>query len=322
MPEMYRQLLVPYDGSPFSASALPIAAALAKRTGATLHLVLVHDPSSYIPFVAGEVAVPIFDAEMVREQQAIDLRALQTEAAELTAQGLTVATHLVEGTTVEALVECGTAVGADLTIMTTHGRGGFKRLQLGSVASAYLTRATTPVLLLKARVRGDGDVAVAATLPSGAVLCPLDGSAWSESALPPARTLADVLGAAMSLFTVAVPHSMPVAPFGTELLVDPDALDAETREQERYLIGLLGQCPPESTTRSVSGLVAAREILDEAARSGAGVIAMATHGRGGIMRMLLGSVADEVIRQADVPVLVVHPAEDSKKSGDSQGASA
>jgi nucleotide-binding universal stress UspA family protein len=319
---MYRQLLVPFDGSPFSASALPIAAALAKRTGATLHLVLVHDPSSYIPFVAGEVAVPIFDAELVREQHTIDLRALQTEAATLTAEGLTVATHLVEGTTVDALVECGAAVGADLTVMTTHGRGGFKRLQLGSVATAYLTAATTPVLLLSARERADGKAEVPTTLPTGAVLCPLDGSAWSESALPHARTLADVLGTAMTLLTVSVPHSMPVAPPGTELLIDPDALDTETREQERYLIGLLDRCPPESTTRAVSGLTAAREILEEAAHSGAGVIAMATHGRGGIMRLILGSVADEVIRHADIPVLVFHPVGASKNSGDNHGASA
>ncbi len=322
MSEMYRQLLVPFDGSPFSANALPIAAALATRTGATLHLVLVHDPSSYIPFVAGEVAVPIFDAEMVREQHAIDLRALQDQVSALTAQGVTVVSHLVEGTTVEALLECGMAVGADLTIMTTHGRGGFKRLQLGSVATAYLTRATTPVLLLKAREGANGQVAVAATLPTGSVLCPLDGSAWSERALPHARTLADVLGSAMTLFTVSVPHSMPIAPLGTELLIDPDALDAETREQERYLIGLLGHCPPESTTRSVSGIVASREILDEAVRSGAGVIAMTTHGRGGIMRMILGSVADDVIRHAEVPVLVFHPADTPKKSGESHGASA
>jgi nucleotide-binding universal stress UspA family protein len=309
---MYRQILVPFDGSAFSANALPIAAALAKRTGATLHLVLVHDPSSYIPFVSGEVAVPIFDADMVREQHATDLRLLQAQVDALTAQGLTVVSHLVEGTTVETLIECGRAVGADLTVMTTHGRGGFKRLQLGSVATEYLTQATSPVLLLKGAETANGEATVSAALPTGPLLCPVDGSAWSESVLPHARRFADVIGVPMALFTVSVPHSMPVAPFGTELLIDPEALDAETREQERYLTGLLAQCPPDSTTRSVSGLVAAPEILADATRSGAGLIAMATHGRGGIMRMLLGSVADEVIRQADIPVLVLHPAPSPK----------
>jgi nucleotide-binding universal stress UspA family protein len=64
---MYKTILVPFDGSALSARAMPVAVALARRTGARLILALVHDPSAYIPFVPGELALPAYDAELVSE---------------------------------------------------------------------------------------------------------------------------------------------------------------------------------------------------------------------------------------------------------------
>lgn len=299
---MYTNLLVPFDGSPFSARALPIAAAIARQSGATVHLVVVHDPSSYIPFVAGEVAVPVYDSELVHERRAEDQRALDEQVASLKVQGIAVSSRLLEGTTIEALVEYAQEIGADLTVMTTHGRGGFERLRLGSVASAYLVRATNPVLL----VRGGGTDA-APVIPSGTLLCPLDGSAFSETMIPHARAFAEALGMQMSLFAVSVPHAMPMAPMGTELLADPGALEAESQGRTEYLTRMLAQCPAGSTTHATTDLSVGRAILDEAARTNAGAIAMASHGRGGFVRLVLGSVADEVVRHSELPVLVYRP---------------
>ncbi len=299
---MYKKLLVPYDGSPFSARALPIAAALARRTGATLHLVLVHDPSSFIPFVAAEVAVPVYDSELEHERRGHDRRALEAQVATLASQGLLVSSRLLEGTTIEALVEYGQEIGADLTVMTTHGRGGFERLRLGSVASAYLVRATNPVLL----VRGGGTDAVP-VVPSGSLLCPLDGSPFSEAMIPHARAFAEALDMPMALFGVTVPHAMPMAPIGTELLADPGALEAESDGRRQYLARMLAQCPVGATANATTDLSVARAILEEAARIDAGVIAMASHGRSGLMRLVLGSVADEVVRHAELPVLLYRP---------------
>lgn len=298
---MYKKLLVPFDGSPFSARAWPIAAALARSTGATLHLVLVHDPSSYIPFVAGEVAIPVYDAEFVHERRADDQRALDAEAATLSSQGVVVSSRLLEGTTIEALLEYAQEIGADLTVMTTHGRGGFERLRLGSVASAYLVRTPMPVLLVP------GTTDAAAVVPSGALLCPLDGSAFSESVVPHARAFADALGVPMSLFAVTVPHAMPMAPMGTGLLADPGALEAESLGRTEYLTRMLAQCPADSTTNATTDLSVGRAILDEATRTGAGAIAMASHGRSGLLRLVLGSVADEVVQHANLPVLLYRP---------------
>lgn len=302
---MYNTLLVPIDGSDFSARALPVAVALARRTGATVHLILVHDPSAYIPFVPGEVAVPVYDAALVSQQRADDQTTLDRHVAALADSGVRVVGTLLEGTIIESLIEYGQQVASELTVMTTHGRGGLARLRLGSVATAFLARATTPVLLVHGAA---GDADAIPTLPSGRLLCPLDGSEFSERMLPHAASFADACGMRMHLFSVTTPHAISMAPFGTEaLLADPSLLDQEEHDRTAYLTRMLPACPPGSTVRSVTDMAVGRAIVEESASEGIGAIALATHGRGGLARLVLGSVADEVIRHAAVPTLVYRP---------------
>lgn len=303
---MYRHILVPYDGSAHSARAIPIAAALARTSGATVQLALVHDPSAFIPFVPGEVAIPVYDQEMMQSRLDDDRRLLHAAVARLTDDGIAATGVLLEGTIVEALEEHIERAAIDLTIMTTHGRSGFERLRLGSVATAFLSRATTPVLL----VRGAGSEAAeaAATLPTGTLLCPLDGSPFAEAMLPHARAFAEATGMTMKLVAVTVPHAIPMAPFGAEaLLADDSALVAEESGREEYLARMATTCPPGTQTVALTDMSVARALLDVASSLVVGAIAMATHGRGGFKRFMLGSVTDEVIRHAHVPMLVYRP---------------
>lgn len=304
---MYKTILVPVDGSEFSGRALPVAVELARRTGATLHLALVHDPSAYIPFVPGEVAVPVYDAGLVSAQREADLAQLNTSAESLASSGLRIVAKLLEGTVVESLVEYGQQVAAELTVMTTHGRSGFARLRLGSVAASYLTRATTPVLL----VHGAGhqqDAPPTPALPEGILLCALDGSPFSEIILPHAAGFADACGMRLALVSVTSPHAVAMAPFASEaILADPAALEQEEQDRVAYLERTAKSCPPGTTTHGVIDMSVARAVLDEAARIGAGAIALATHGRGGFKRLMLGSVADELIRHSTLPLLVYRP---------------
>ena len=300
---MYKTILVPFDGSALSARALPVAVALARRTGANLQLALVHDPSAYIPFVPGEVAIPVYDAELVNEHRQQDQAALDAAVNDITAQGIVASGVLLEGTIVEALVEHAQSAGVDLTVMTTHGRSGFERLRLGSVTTAYLARATVPVYL----IRGSGTDG-RPVLPVGTLLCTLDGSPFAEAILPHATTFAEATGLTLSLLSVAVPHSMPMAPFGAEsLLADDSAMELEAAGRRDYLARIAAQCPAGTTIHSVTDMSVSRAILDEAIRTSAGALAIATHGRGGLKRMVLGSVADEVVRDTDTPVLVYRP---------------
>lgn len=305
---MYRNILVPYDGSAHSARAIPFAAALARKAGATVQLALVHDPSAFIPFVPGEVAIPVYDQEMMQSRLEDDRRLLDAAVASLLAEGVSATGVLLEGTIVEALEEHAERAAVDLTIMTTHGRSGFERLRLGSVASAFLTRATTPILL----VRGAGSDASAddaGSLPTGALLCPLDGSSFAETMLPHAQTFAEATGMKLKLVAVTVPHAIPMAPFGAEaLLADDSALVAEESGREGYLAKVAATCAPGTEVLALTDMSVARAIIDAAASDPEiGGIAMATHGRGGFKRFMLGSVTDEVIRHADVPLLVFRP---------------
>ncbi len=302
---MYQTILVPLDGSAFSARAVPVAADLARRTGATIHLTMVHDPSAYIPFVPGEVAVPVYDAALVQAQRDEDQAALDAAVADLGARGVRVVGALLDGMVVESLIEYGQQVASELTVMTTHGRGGFARLRLGSVTTAYISRATTPILL----IHGDEDAAATEpVLPAGKLLCPLDGSPFAESMLPHAASFADACGMTLHLFGVATPHGLSMAPFATEaLLADPRVLDEEEDRREEYLARIATTCPAGTTVHSVTDMAVGRAILDEAAGPDVGAIALATHGRSGLARLVLGSVADEVIRHTTRPVLIYRP---------------
>lgn len=304
---MYRSLLVPIDGSTHSARALPVAAALARKTGATLELVLVHDPSAYIPFVPGEVAIPVYDQAIVDQHKAQDQHLLDRSVHELTEAGIPARGRLLEGTIVEALEEHVVSAGIDLVVMTTHGRRGFDRLRLGSIASSFLTRATVPVLLVRGAL-GEAVVGAAAALPTGRLLVALDGSPFSEAILPHAHTFAEATGMSLHLVGVSVPHAMPMAPFGAEaLLADDSALQAEEAGRLSYLERIRAASPHGTTDEAVTDMSVSRALLDVATRPEIGAIAMATHGRGGFKRLVLGSVADEVIRHADRPLLVYRP---------------
>ena len=297
---MYQTLLVPFDGSAPSARSLPLAVAIARHTGAAVRVAIVHDPSAYIRFVPGEVAVPTFDEGTITAHREHDQHLLDATVERLRGLGLNASGALLEGTTVEALVEHAQQIGADLTIMGTHGRSGFERLRLGSIATAYLTRSTTPVLLVPHAAEHDAEIR-----PGSALLCPLDGSPFSEAMLPHARVFSEALGLRMHLIGVAVPHAIPMAPFGAEaLLADNEALKAETWGREEYLAKVAAQCPPGTTWAALNDMSVARAVEDAARDLDAGAIAMATHGRGGFKRLLLGSVTDEVLRSTPIPTLV------------------
>ena len=296
-------ILVPLDGSAFSAKALPVAAAIARRTGALVHVVSVLDPSAYVPFVPGEVLVPVMDTDALAARREADAEAVRAEAARLVAEGVRAEGQLLEGTVVEALAEFAVSCGADLVVMTTHGRSGLERLWLGSVATSFLQRAPCPVYL----VRPTGG-ATATDLPTGTMLVPLDGSAFAESMLPRAAEFAQSLGMSMRLFTVAIPNAIPMAPFGTEaLLADESDLTRQEQEARERLIALAATLPVPTSTDVATDMTAARAIIEQAGADDVGLVAMATHGRTGLMRLVMGNVADSVLREVPKPMLLYRP---------------
>jgi nucleotide-binding universal stress UspA family protein len=144
------------------------------------------------------------------------------------------------------------------------------------------------------------------------ILVPLDGSDLAEAVLPHARALAQSVGAEIVLLRVLVPHIPDPLPTIRQFF--PDAVEREEEQAQQHVQEYLERVarPLQASGLRVSLAVraghAADIILDDAAESGVDLIAMSTHGRGGLSRWLIGSVADKVVHGAKVPVLLVRPA--------------
>lgn len=300
---MYRSLLVPLDRSPFAEQALPLALALARRADARLNLVVVHahydledTHACWAPFDR-----PV-DAEwMRRERDYLDAtarRLASTSPVPVTA-ALLAGSNLLAEFVADGILGRARACGTDLIVTATHARGFLDRLGYGSVADELVRRAGVPVLVLPPRATA------AKLIPEPAlddVLIPLDGSPLAERILSPALELARLTEARCTLLRVVPPRSSSGGR-GCEL---PEAARAE-----EYLEGVAARPRGQGLRVRTRILVArhpAEAILEEAAALTGGLIALATHGRGGLSRLLLGSVASKLVRAAASPLLVYRPA--------------
>ncbi len=298
----YRAVMVPLDGAPLSEQALPLALGIARRSGAHVFLVRVASARSAAGRGGPRDAVPpepYLDAlaARLRAEANLPITTVLLDAgdeARPTAQALA-----------ETLHEFAAAYQADLIVMTTHGYGGLARLWLGSVAEALLRLAEIPLVLLRPAT----PARALAYAGFEHVLVPLDGGSLAEYALAPALALGTAGRTRYTLLQVISPllaeHTAPPYSLG---LPSADAQQL-AREAERYLARTAAKLAPHAGPVHTQLAVAepSEAILRAARESGADLIAMATHGRGALGRSLLGSVADQVARAADAPVLLVRP---------------
>jgi nucleotide-binding universal stress UspA family protein len=318
---MIQSILVPVDGSPFAEQAIPVATGLAGRLGAQLEFALVRDSLTVVSTLnvgafalPSNARLPSEELEPEARSRAAYLHQLGKQVASVT--DVPVRVTLLSGPVIETLAEHANE-RADLVVMTTHARGVFSRFWLGSVADGLVRELKKPLLLIKpSDTGGPSDVA-----SNGAnagrfrrVLVPLDNSPASESILKPLVDLlaseAHVTCTLLLARTAVFPAPMPlpgVGPIGTAAMNNP-AVDAKSLN--RVAKSMIQHFRVE--TRVAVGGDPASVILAEAERIGAELIAMATHGRGGLRRLVLGSVADKVMRRAGATVLLFRPTEHSK----------
>jgi nucleotide-binding universal stress UspA family protein len=300
---MFRSILVPVDGSPLAETALPLASGLAHAAGANLRLALVHavpppppDPAAVSAFASVEIAG--------RQSERRYLQALESRLHEAGTRVASVTT--LTGPVGIALAEYVRDWGIDLVVMATHGRGGVRRAWLGSVADYLIRHLETPVLLVRPH-----DGAGAEPVAARGILVPLDGSPLAEAVLCPAAALARIRGTELTLLRV-VPPMLEVADMALPLtaLPEPGLTELCQHEAQDYLDALVAELRIEGIAASGTAVVgySVVDAIQEMARTGRfGLIALATHGRGGLRRLALGSVADKLVRSADVPVLVHRP---------------
>jgi nucleotide-binding universal stress UspA family protein len=299
-----RSILVPLDGSPFAEFAVPLAQALAGRTGARIRLVSVHEPRADI--------TPGLDAATV-EAESLEIRsATQAYLADTAARLQTgahgeIVTELVDGVPGPAVVSAVERHRPDLIVMSTHGRGPMSRFWLGSVADHLIRHVEVPVLL--ARPVGDRPgppeirrilAAVDLSTESAAIL---DVAAEVARGLSASVTILHVVEPIVGIVDGALPFPIPV---------DSNVLEARKAEATKQLEALVGSFAARGVaveSRVVVGVGAAATILSEVAKRDYDLVALTTHGAGGVRRLLVGSVADKVIRGSERPVLVLRSSE-------------
>jgi len=305
---MYSTIIVPLDGSPAAEHALPWALSIAQQEGTSLHLVRVHQLQ--MPIMVGtEMTADVAVDEVIRHQEMEYLTELTARLAKVS----TVPVHasLLEGSVAEAIHERAQLDKADLIVLTTHGRGAFASFWLGSAADAIVRRATTPTLLVRPTGEHAADLTARPFLKR--LVIPLDGSDLAERIVGPALKLGMACGADYDLVMVleAVPNIEAIAARKVKI---PGGWmpEATLAKAEAYLEHIAHKMRGHSVIvhqKVIPHGAAASTILEYAKTHGNPVIALATHGRSGLRKLLLGSTADKIIRAAAMPVLVYHPAD-------------
>jgi nucleotide-binding universal stress UspA family protein len=312
---MATRILVPLDGTRSGEQALPVAVNLARGSGATLHLVRIHVRPERAPLSLE--GMPVIDGEADDRCRAAESAYLARIGERLARRSeLSARIEVLDGPVDEVLAAYASSHAIDLIVMATHGRRGIARACLGSVADAVLRASRLPVITVRT------DVETAVPLAEGArprILIALDGSTLSESVVEPALALGRPLDATYALLRVV----NPVAVWGdmsAALAPEMAQATAARREAEaRDYLSAIGWWMQERGLDVETSVVAsehpAEAILQESARLGAAFIAMATHGRHGISRLVMGSVAAGVLPRARVPLLLYRPRMETRGLG-------
>ena len=183
----------------------------------------------------------------------------------------------------------------DLVVLMTHGQSGLKRWVWGSVAEDLVRRSPVPLLVGNPRREKGAESAFRK------VLVPLDGSDLADTALRSTRSLGLSPEAEIVLFSSVWAETTENA---LALVEELDAASEQARERLGSQVAALSEEGVKATSLVVTGQPA-DSILSAAERVGADLIAMTTHGRTGVGRWLLGSVAERVLRASTLPVLLV-----------------
>ena len=287
-----RKLLCPVDFSPGSHHALQVATRMAREAGA--ELVLVH--AWYVPpaTFGGDYPIPVDLVQEVVDGAQRGLAAATDDATRLGAPRVT--SRVLRGVPWDQIVGAAREDPAiDLIVMGTHGRSGLARVLLGSVAEQVIRHA--PCSVLAARAPGG-------VQPFRKLLCPIDFSDDSRQALERAAELVAPGGAGIALLHVVEPAvALGNLPMGDNTLQAADRRASHALARWASDLEKRVSVPVSTEIRIGRPGVQTLGVLD--ADPTFDLVIMGSHGRTGIRRVLLGSVAEQVLRHAACPVLIV-----------------
>ncbi|WP_459190947.1 universal stress protein [Halosimplex sp. J119] len=284
---MYDSILLPFDGSEGAAEVLHHAGEIAHWADATIQVLYVADTT--------RDSVTVVDGETVdvleREGEDIVEEAVKT----LETLGVSYDTDVVQGNPAPTIVEYAERYGQDLVVMPTHGREGISRYLIGSVSEKVVRLSSVPVLTV--RMRPDETL----EFPYENILIPTDGSPAATHAAEHTLSLAASLDATVHVLSVV-----------DDTAFGPDVRSTSGKESEEAATDAVETVVSEAETRGVTSTVRyiehgtpVEEILDCIESNDVHAVGMGTTGRRGADRILLGSVAEKIVRSAPIPAVTV-----------------
>ncbi len=290
-------IVVAIDGSPLGSAVLPYAETIARLTQRQIRLltVLKRTPQGH------SVAAASLLLQREREEYQRLQANLNTTVATVRAHGVVASALLARGDPADEILTQAEKPEVSLIALSTAGRGGLDRWALGSVADKVMRLSSKPTLI----VRRAYTPFPSAPVMVHAVLVPLDGSALAEQAVPLAKPFLEG-GATLWLVRVVPLLIEDSAPYGG--LPELAELEEQSvQEAEVYLASVRKLLSPEDAveTRVLRGRPA-ENLMGFALHEHIDLVVMATHGAGGVRRLVVGSTADFLIRSS-VPTLLVRP---------------
>lgn len=271
---MIERVLVPLDGSETAETVLP-----------HLRRLLLTHPAEVVVLQVVTPPVPEFHFS-IPGQAGTAAKYLRKKVFDLLQEGVRARGVLREGFAADKICEVAREEGVSLIAMATHGRSGFSRALLGSVSESVLRESPAPVLLARSNIIST----TANRVPYRKILVPLDGNDLGFKVLPWVKEIARPIDARLTLLAVTSPHEEPVWD------TPPEFLHRAERD-------LAGACLPVDLEVRTGD--PAEGILGACREHDMDLVAMATHGRSGPRRWILGSVTERVLRGSPIPLLVV-----------------
>ncbi|MBI1852677.1 MAG: universal stress protein [Planctomycetes bacterium] len=291
---MFSKILVPLDGSDLAESILPQMERIYRVRDAEIVLLRA------VPLPA--LSTPQIEA-LVRQVEVEAFDYVTGVAKRLEAKGITAKAVVKRGNPEDVIPAFAAKEGVDLITMSTHGRTGISRWTRGSVAEGVLRLGTTPLLLMHSFEKA-GSEASARRLPNeirfARVLVPVDDSSESQAILPHVEAIAKLYESQVTIFHAIYVHPS-LAMYPSDMLPVPSPTNTGLAEK---LASELRQRGIRAAAKSVWG-EPAWEIIEELRNHSYDVVAMSTHGRRGVERLLLGSVAEKLLRTISLPILLV-----------------
>ncbi len=303
-----RPILVPMDGSDVANGILPHILPIAGKANIPLVLLAAVDPDAIdCPASVMSAATPaggpmaICRARIEESSRVHAQDTLYRVAARLKDDGMEAKTTVAIGDPAEEILRVAEEEGCGLIAMSTHGRNPIGRSILGSITDRVIRASNVPVLTVTpARAKKHQEEGA----PQTTIVVPLDGSELAQRALPYVERLARILSMEVLLARVVRTENPTDADLGFRVPAFREEVNWEATEYLEQVAQHLRDKGLTVRSQVLAG-PAARALLSLAHETPQNLIAMTTHGRTGLSRWMMGSVASTLVRRSGVPVLVL-----------------